>query len=155
MIKSKILKVIIAVLIVGYVGFGILSNFTGPSTEDFYDDFSRESEKYRGNIYNSMAYENKISSFTEQQNRKLASCLLSADRTVANLGENKNDKFYYISLKSNEYEYKLGVKWRIDTGVAYVTGIENRIDLSTGEQITPSGIGKIGGGCLHKFLTSL
>jgi hypothetical protein len=155
MINNKVLKIIIAVLIVGYVGFGILSNFTGPSTGDFYDDFSNESTKYKANVYSSLAFEQKIGSLTNIQNIELASCLLSAGRTVANLGKNKDDKFIFISLKSDKYEYKLGVKWRMESNVAYVTGIESRINLNTGEQISPSGFGKLGGECLHNFLASM
>lgn len=152
MIDSKIIRYIVGSLILCYVTYGILENFSGPSKEEFYNDLMEHSTSVDGHFYSSMAFNSINNQVNPDSLPIFINCIKTASRTMANLGENEKDKFVFLQLTSKSYSYKFAIKWRKSEKVAYVTGIENREGLDTGISESPSGIGKIGGTCLHNFL---
>lgn len=155
MINNKSLKIVVAILIIGYVGYGVLGRFFGPSTDEFYSNLFDNEQGFTAMIYTSASFEKSVKILNKDAVSQLISCLKSAKRTVANLGTNQDDRFYYIGLESDDYQYRFGFKWRPSTKMAYITGVEKKVDLRTGENISPAAFNKIGGSCFDKFLREI
>lgn len=85
----------------------------------------------------------------------LVECIKSEERTLANLGDHKNDRFVNLSLISKSHRYDLAFKWRVDAGSAYITGVERKVDLRDNDIVNLSSFGKLGGNCFHEVLTQI
>lgn len=155
MIKIKAVRSIAVIAIVLYVTSGLVDSLLSPSSNLFYEDFVNNYEKYDISIMSSLNFDLQQKPIQKQVNMALVNCIQTEKRTFANLGGNEKDKNIYIMLSSDNYTYKLVMKWRIEQEVAYITGIENREYSLTGEEVSPSGLGKLGGNCFHKWLSEV
>lgn len=155
MIISKSIRMVVAILIMGYVGFGILGWFLGPSRAEFYSDLFDNEQNLTVKIYSSENFKKPLEALDNNAVSQLISCLKSTKPTLANLGENQDDIFLYIGLESDNYRYKLGIKWRPSINMAYISGVERKVYKRTGEDISYAAFDKIGGTCLDELLSKL
>ncbi|GEM_PF-2876589 len=150
--NNKFFKTILGFLIVGYVGFGLLGRFFGTSVDEFYHLLIDNEENFTAIVYSSASFHRPGKILNKDAVGQFVLCLKSLERTVANLGTNKDDKFYYMAFESDNYQYRFGIKWRPTTRMGYITGVEKKVDLRTGEEISPSAFNKLGGRCLDHFI---